>query len=66
MLKPLSKTYFQLRDGAEATIIPKLQITDIRFDSATGETELDRVGRPTLRFLDTEANLVRTLTWRDF
>ncbi len=66
MLQPLSNRFFVVDEGTNNLIfVPKSQIQAIDFDRTTLEAALDLAGQPTLRFPDTEANLRRTLAWRD-
>lgn len=67
MLQPHSQLFFVLDEGSDDLIIvPKAQITRIDYDRATGQASIDLASQPTLRFDDTEENLLRVLGHRDF
>lgn len=66
MLFPHSQTYFKLDEGDDLTLLPKMQIQLITFDRASGQVAIDLESQPTLRFQDTEENLLAVTRHRDF
>lgn len=67
MLQPLSDKFLVLDRGLaeDLVFVPKAQIQAINFDRATNQAELNLAQQPTIRFTDSEANIRRTLAWRD-